>query len=216
MRVAHLTQSLPAIGWPQAVGSLEREHPPWILKGKGADLIQLPELVLCECEFDRREIVLKLVGAFRTNDDRGYRRLCQEPRERETCSTTSVCFRDRRHDVENIPSPLFVHERKVVLSAARIRGLLIRPAELAGQQAAGKWTPHEQADLFGFQQGNNFPFEIAAGDRVIGMKRVESGQVLEFGDSEGFGDLPRLPVGAADVADLSILYEVVESAERFL
>jgi hypothetical protein len=33
----------------------------------------------------------------------------------------------------------------------RIRGLLVRPAELAGKQAAGKRTPHEQADLFGFQ-----------------------------------------------------------------
>jgi hypothetical protein len=101
MRVAHPTQSLPAIGWPQAVGSLEREHPPWILRGKSADLIQLPELVLCECEFHRREIVLKLVKAFRTNDDRGYHRLCQEPRERETGRTTSVCFRNRSHDVED-------------------------------------------------------------------------------------------------------------------
>jgi len=33
--------------------------------GKSADLIQLPELVLCECEFHRREIVFKLVEAFR-------------------------------------------------------------------------------------------------------------------------------------------------------
>src|SRR5438132_3868921 len=96
----------------------------------------------------------------------------------------------------------------------RIRRLLVRPAELAGKQAAGKRTPHEQADLFGFQQGNDFPFEIAAGDRVISLKRVESGQVPELGDAEGFGDLPCLPVGAADVADLSLLYQGVESAER--
>src|SRR5258705_13798214 len=57
MRCAHLAQSLPTISGPHAVGSLERQHPSWILKGKGADLIQLPKLVLCECEFDRREIV---------------------------------------------------------------------------------------------------------------------------------------------------------------
>src|ERR1700732_1851413 len=118
MRVAHLTQSLPAIGWPQAVGSLERQHPPWILKGKSADLLQLPNLVLCECEFDRREIVLKLLETFRADDDRGYHRLCQEPRERETRGTTPVCFRDRSHHVEDIPRPLFVDDGKVVLSAA--------------------------------------------------------------------------------------------------
>src|SRR5882757_6754814 len=214
MRLARLAETLPAIGWPHAVGSLERQHPPWILRGKSADLIQLPKLVACECEFDRREIVLKLLDAFRAYDDRAYHRLCQEPRERETCSTASVCFRYRSHDLEYLPGPFFVHERKVVLGAARIRGLLLRPAELAGKQAAGKRTPHEQADLLGFQQRNDFPLEISAGDRVISLKRVESGQVLELGDAEGFGDLPCLPVGAANVANLSLLHQRVESAKR--
>src|SRR6202795_5029055 len=174
-----------AIHWPQTVGSLERQHPPWILKGKSADLIQLQKLVLGECEFDRREIVLKLVEAFRANDDRSYYRPCQEPCERDTCRTTSMCFRDRSHRVEDLPGPLFVHQGKVISGAARIRGLLVRPAVLAGKQASGKRTPYEQADLFGFQQGNDFPFEIAAGDRVISLKRVELRQVPDLGDAEG-------------------------------
>src|SRR5713101_2585048 len=214
MRPARLAETLAAINWLQTVGSLERQRPPWILGGKSADLIQLPKLVLGECEFDRREIVLKLVEAFRANDDRSYHRLCQEPCERETCRTASMCFRDRSHHVEDLPGPLFVHDGVVVVSAARIRRLLVRPAELAGKQTASKRTPHEQADLFGFQQGNDFPFEIAAGDRVISLKRVEAGQVPELGDAEGFGDLPSLPVGAADVADLSLLHQGVESAKR--
>src|SRR5712671_5001923 len=214
MRLFRLAETPPAINWLQTVGSLEWQHPPWIFRGKHADLIQLPKLVLGEYEFSRREIILKLVEAFRANDDRGYYRLGQEPCDRETCRTTSMCFRDRSHHVEDLPGPLFVHDRKVVVSAARIRGLLVRPAELAGQQAAGKRTPHEQADLFGFQQGDDFPFEIAAGDRVISLQRVESGQVPELGDSEGFGDLPCLPVGAADVTDLSLLHQGVESANR--
>jgi hypothetical protein len=103
---------------------------------------------------------------------------------------------------------------KIVVSAARIRGLLVHPAELAGKQAASERAPHEQADLFGLQQGNDFPFEIAAGDRVISLKRVESGQVPELGEAERFGDLPCLPVGAADVADLPLLDQGVESAKR--
>src|SRR5712672_3500090 len=214
MRPARLAETLAAINWLQTVGSLEREHPTWILRGKSADLIQLPKLVLGECEFDRREIVLKLVEAFRANDDRGYRRLCQEPCERETRRTTPACFRNWSHHVEDIPGPLFVHDGKVVFSAARIRGLRVRPAELAGKQAAGKRTPHQQADLFGLQQGNDFPFEIATGDRVISLKRVKSGQVSELADAKGFGELPCLPVGAADVADLSLLHQGVESAKR--
>src|ERR1700722_16382761 len=74
MRLARIAQSLPTISGTHAVGSLERQHPSRILGGKSADLIQLFELIECECQFDRREIVLKLVGALRTNDDRGYRR----------------------------------------------------------------------------------------------------------------------------------------------
>src|SRR3979411_3061652 len=125
-----------------------------------------------------------------------------------------MCFRDRSHYVEGLPGPLFVHDGNVDVSAARIRGLLVRPTELAGKQAAGKWTPHEQADLLGFQQGNDFPIDTAAGDRVISLKRVESGQVPELADAEGFGELPCVPVGAADVADLSLLHQGVESAKR--
>jgi hypothetical protein len=54
MRLFRLAETLPAINWLQTVGSLERQHPPWILRGKRADLIQLPKLVLGECEFSRR------------------------------------------------------------------------------------------------------------------------------------------------------------------
>src|SRR6266403_1438887 len=151
MRLFRLAETLPAINWLQAVGSLEWQHPPWIFRGKHADLIQLPKLVLGEYEFSRREIILKLVEAFRANDDRGYYRLGQEPCDRETCRTTAMCFRDRSHHVEDLPGPLFVHDRKVVVSAARIFGLPVHPAVLAGQQATGKRTPYEQADLFGLQ-----------------------------------------------------------------
>src|ERR1700732_2716454 len=113
--LSRLAETLPAINWPQTVSSLERQHPPWILRGKSADLIQLPNFVLGKCDFARREIILKLVEAFRSNYDRGYHRFCQEPCERETCRTTSVCFCDRSHYVEDLPGPLFVHVGKVAV-----------------------------------------------------------------------------------------------------
>src|SRR6202162_5504953 len=185
MQLFRLAETLPAINWLQAVGALEWQHPPWILRGKSADLIQLPKLVLGECEFSRREIILKLVEAFRPNNDRGYCRLGQEPCDRETCRTAAMCFRDRSHHVEDLPGPLFVHDRKVEVGAARTCGPLVHPAVLAGKQAARKGTPYQQADLFGFQQWNDFPLEIAAGDRVISLQRVESGQVPELGDAQG-------------------------------
>ena len=64
MRLFRLAETLPAINWLQTVGFLEWQHPPWIFRGKHADLIQLPKLVLGECELARREIILKLLRFF--------------------------------------------------------------------------------------------------------------------------------------------------------
>jgi hypothetical protein len=47
-------------------------HPPWIFRGKSADLIQPPKLVFAEREFSRREIVLKRIETFRANGYRGH------------------------------------------------------------------------------------------------------------------------------------------------
>src|SRR6476660_5831919 len=122
MPVARFAKSLPTINWLQTIGSLGQQHPPWILGGKRTHLIQLPKLVGGECDFDRSKIVLKLVEAFRANDDRGDHRFSEEPCERETCRTTSMCLGDRSHHVEDLPGSLLVHEGKVEVSAARIRG----------------------------------------------------------------------------------------------
>src|ERR1700683_2266215 len=130
--IARLTEMLCAINWLQTIGALKSQHPPGILWGKIADFIQPPKLVLGEREFDRRQIVLKLVTALRANDDRSHHRLRQEPCERDTCRTTAVRFRDRCHHIQDLPGPLFVDEGKVELGATRIRGLLVRSAVFAG------------------------------------------------------------------------------------
>ena len=88
MRPARLAETLAAINWLQTVGSLERQRPPWILRGKSADLIQLPKLVLGECEFDRREIVLKVVEAFRA----WYRSIWSVCKRRRLASTASIMW----------------------------------------------------------------------------------------------------------------------------
>ena len=53
------------------------------------------------------------------------------------------------------------------------------------------------------RRGDDFALEVAADDGVVGLEGVEAGEVFELGDAEGFGDLPGVPVGDADVADFS-------------
>jgi len=51
---------------------------------------------------------------------------------------------------------------------------------------------------------------------VVGLECIEANEVLELGDVKGLGDLPRLPVGDTDVADLALSDKGVEGAEGFL
>jgi len=54
----------------------------------------------------------------------------------------------------------------------------------------------------------------AAHDGVVGLKRVEAGKILALRDPEGFGNLPRLPIGDAKVAHLALRDERVERTGR--
>src|SRR6266436_4180846 len=124
-----------------------------------------------------------------------------------------MSFRDRSHRLEDLPGALFIHDRKVELGAARALRLLVMAAELAGEQATGEWAPDEQARLFCFQERNELAFEIAAGDRVVGLQSIKASEILEFGNGESLGDLPRLPIGDADVADLALSDKRVEGTQ---
>ena len=101
-------------------------------------------------------------------------------------------------------------------SAARVFRLRICSAELTGKQTTGKRTPDQEPHLFGFQERNEFTFEVATGNGVVGLERVEARQILELGNPERPGDLPRLPVGDADIADLALNDQRVEGAQGFL
>src|SRR6267142_3364141 len=124
-----------------------------------------------------------------------------------------MSFRDWSHRLEDLPGPLIVHDGKVELRAARVFRLLIRSVELTGEQAASKRAPHQKAHLFSFQKRNEFAFEVATGNGVVGLERIEAGEILELGDAQGLGDLPGLPVRDADVADLALGDEGVERAK---
>ena len=48
------------------------------------------------------------------------------------------------------------------------------------------------------------------------LRRDQRLVVFDRGDAVGFGDLPRVKVGTAEVADLAGTDQVIGSAERFL
>ena len=79
---------------------------------------------------------------------------------------------------------------------------------LAAQQAAGQRAPHQQAKALALQHRRDLALEIASGDGVVRLQRLEPRQPEPLGDAERLGDLPRRPVRDADVADLPLLHQV--------
>src|SRR5439155_2931758 len=121
-----------------------------------------------------------------------------------------MSFRDWSHRLEDLPGALFVDDRKVELGTAGAFRLLIRSAELTGEQATGKRAPDQKTHLFSFQKRNQFALEVATSDGVVGLERVEARQIFGLGDPKRPGDLPRLPVRDADVANLALSDQRVE------
>src|SRR5580704_14394238 len=201
--------------WFDTVGALEWKHPAWVFGREGADFVELLELVFGELEFDGGDVVLELVDAFGSDDDGGDDRLGEQPGEGDACGAAVVCLRDGGDDVEDAPGALLVDDGEVEVGAAGVGGFLVFAGELAGEETAGEWAPDEEAGFFGFEERNEVALEVAAGDGVVGLEGVEAGEVFELGDAEGLGDLPRLPVGDADVADFTLLDEGVEGAKGF-
>src|SRR6185369_11128928 len=77
-------------------------------------------------------------------------------------------------------------------------------------------TPNQQCGSFRFEQGNDVAFQIASGDRVISLQRVEPSEVFEFRDAERLRDLPGVPVRTTDVTNLALAHENVERVQRLL
>ena len=68
----------------------------------------------------------------------------------------------------------------------------------------------------GFCHWIDLPLEVASGDRIIGLHRIEFRPAEMRGNSQRLGDPPGRPIGAADIANQALRHEIVERAERFL
>ena len=89
-------------------------------------------------------------------------------------------------------------------------------ADLAGQPAPAERAPDHGADLLVERQRHQFPFVIAAHQRVIGLMGDVAGQPVFFGDGQRLHQVPAGEIRAADVADLAGAHQVVERAQRLL
>jgi len=119
-------------------------------------------------------------------------------------------LRDGAKDVEDTPGTSLSTSGKSKASGASPRAFDFRGSIcLKGVRGRGLQTRSPCAGPAAEAQS---PFEITACYGVIGLERIELRKILCFGDANGFHDLPGIPVGAADVANLSLGDKGIESA----
>ena len=197
----------------EPVGILEGDHPAGVLEWKGADVVELLDLLGGEDEVGGGEVVFELLGLFRADDNGGDEGFGEDPGEGDGGNRSVVGLSDGFEHVEDAPGAVLVDEGEVEGGAAGVFGFLVVAGELAGEEAASEGTPDEEAGALVFEHGDDLALEVTAGNGVVGLEGVEFGEVFGVGDAEGLHDLPGHPVGAADVADLALGDEGVEGVK---
>ena len=88
--------------------------------------------------------------------------------------------------------------------------------ELAGEKSARQRTPDQQPQPLILQQRDHLALELAAGQRIVGLRALEALEPFGARDGQRLHQLPREQVRAADVADLARTHQIVERPQRVL
>src|SRR5919112_893451 len=99
---------------------------------------------------------------------------------------------------------------------ASVLGWGIFPRVLASEKAPSEWAPRDHAQPFLMADREYLVFDVAHEEGVLGLDAVEAGKPFTLAHADGFFYLPAGKVGAADVADLARVHQIVERRERFL
>src|ERR671921_1032636 len=87
---------------------------------------------------------------------------------------------------------------------------------LASEKASSEWAPRDHAQPFLTAGREYLVLDVAHDEGVLGLDAVEAGKPFTLAHAEGFLYLPAGKVGAADVADLARVHQIVERRDRLL
>src|SRR5208337_2318594 len=189
---------------------LARQHPAGVLGPQRADRIERRDLLGRERQLGGGEIVVELLDGLRPDDDAHDPLALQQPGERNPGDGRVVRPGDRRHRVDDVVGALLVDRREVERRPARVVVAFLVAGELARQEAAGERAPYHHAEALILDERDDLALELAAGDRVISLHRLEARPPPPLGDPQRPHDLPSGEIGAADRAHEPARHAVVE------
>ena len=183
------------------------------LLGCREDGVQGGEVLSVEAQACRLCIGAHLLGAGRTGNDGGDRRLLCEPGERRLHLGDAALGAEAVEGFELVPVGGVEH---VLLGVGQARtGGNVVAAVLAGQQTVSEREVRQHTHAEVLCGGQDFEF-CAAVEQVVVVFCGDEPFGAEFVSAVfGVGELPAGEVGVAQVADFAVAYELVEGAEGF-
>jgi hypothetical protein len=177
--------------------------------------IERGDVLVGQHDVDRAQRIGQLIDPLRAQKHAGDDRPVQEPCDRDLGHGAALRSRHVAHHVDGVIGAVLVEGREVEGHTPTLRrGALA--VELAREEPAGERAPDHQADPFGEQHRHDLPFQVTAGEAVIGLQRDDGREAAHLGDADGLHHLPRGPVRQAEITDMAVLHERVERLQRFL
>ena len=201
---------------PGRRSSPKRQHPGGVRRRRCAHLVEPFDLVVGEGQLRRAQIVHELVHPLGADDDAGDGLLRQQPGQRHLRHRRAVGLGNRPRDVEDVEGLFLVERREVERHPPSVGVAGALAGELTGEKAAGQRAPHQQAEALVADQRNRVALDVAAGQRVVGLRALEPLETAPLRHAERLHQLPRFEVRAADVAHLAGADQVGQGAQRLV
>ena len=177
---------------------------------EGEDFIEAGEVILRELDVSGRGILLQIFSALRAGDRHDIVALRQSPRQSELSGRAFFLDGEFLHfmdEVEIFLEVLSLKARRV--ATVIVSGEIFVALELSRKKSAAERAVSDEADAelaAGFE--DSVGFRIARPERIFG---------LQGGDGMNFDGTPKsvgTGLGQAEVADLSIFYELRHRSHR--
>src|SRR6516164_7234629 len=184
-------------------------------------LIQPALEVVVDRELGGGQAGAELLRAARPDDGRGDRLVGQHPGHREGDQAHpglvgQPAERLDRVELAVVPVTVLVHLPGGAEGEARALRRRVGAGVLTGQQAAGDRVVGDDPDALLAAVRQHLPLDLPEEQVVARLDAVQAGQPQRLGPADGAHQLIGEEVRAAEVADLPLVHEVVEGAERLV
>lgn len=156
--------------------------------------------------------LLLLVG---TDNDAGHDRLVEQPGQCDLRDRHAMALGDGPHRDDDRNSAIPVDRWEVEGGTAPADTGFFTTIIFSRQKPAGQWTPDHEADLLRLHHRDQFAFEVAPGNGIIGLEAFDPSKMLMLGNTLRLHDLQCSPVRNTDVTAETGLHQTVHGAHRF-